>query len=136
EELPSGDIVVQNLGAPVKLATGQSLPTGERCTLRAPTRLSFGFTTLEIGVIPDGDEFASSLQTIMRPLRSQDAGTQTQFKGLGESPSPETLAAWFETLLTVQKSAAGSGEFYKETAKAIVELVGLDRGVVLLRQGD
>ncbi|MCH7729845.1 MAG: family 3 adenylate cyclase, partial [Planctomycetes bacterium] len=42
----------------------------------------------------------------------------------------------FETLLTVQRAAAGSGEFYLETARAAVDLVGLDSGLVILRDGD
>ena len=53
---------------------------------------------------------------------------------LGEVPSAEELTVWFETLLSVQRSAVGSTEFYQETARAIVDLVGLDRGLVLLRE--
>ena len=53
---------------------------------------------------------------------------------LGESPAPVTLAGWFETLLHVQQSAAGSSEFFAETARAVVDLIGLDRGLVLLHQ--
>ena len=43
---------------------------------------------------------------------------------------------WFETLLSVQRSAVGSTEFYLETSRALVELVGLDRGLVLLHKGE
>ncbi len=53
---------------------------------------------------------------------------------LGEVPSAEKLTVWFETLLSVQRAAVGSAEFYQETARAIVDLVGLDRGLVLLRE--
>jgi adenylate cyclase len=38
-------------------------------------------------------------------------------------------------LLSVQKAAAGSTEFYQETARAVVDLVGLDMGMVLVRRG-
>jgi signal transduction histidine kinase len=55
---------------------------------------------------------------------------------LGSSPAPETLASWFETIIAVQRSAAGSPEFYERTVRALVDLVGLDRGLVLLRSGD
>jgi signal transduction histidine kinase len=55
---------------------------------------------------------------------------------LGEAPSVTKLAEWFETLLSVQRSAVGSTEFYMETARALVDLVGLDRGLVLVREGD
>ena len=60
--------------------------------------------------------------------------TRPSLASLGNVPSAEKLTVWFETLLSVQRSAFGSAEFYQETARAIVDLVGLDRGLVLLRQ--
>src|SRR5262249_43968559 len=48
----------------------------------------------------------------------------------------ETLSQWFETVIAVQRAATGSPEFYEQTAEALVDLVGLDRGLVLLRRGD
>src|SRR5262249_56489159 len=53
---------------------------------------------------------------------------------LGKAPTPETLTHWFETVIAVQRAAAGSQEFYAQTARAIVSLVGLDRGLVILRR--
>src|SRR5690606_13667348 len=52
----------------------------------------------------------------------------------GDDLSPETLAHWFEVLISVQRAAAGSSEFYNETAAAVVQLIGLDCGMVLLRR--
>jgi adenylate cyclase len=46
------------------------------------------------------------------------------------------LVHWFETLVQVQQAAATSAEFFDATARAVVDLVGLDRGMVLLREGD
>src|SRR5205823_3581320 len=54
---------------------------------------------------------------------------------LGASPPPETLAQWFETVIAVQRAAADSPAFYGQTARALVDLVGLDQGLVLLRRG-
>ena len=51
---------------------------------------------------------------------------------LGDSPDAATLAHWFETVITVQRAAVGSPEFYRQTSQALVDLVGLDRGMVLL----
>src|SRR5207247_9892229 len=45
------------------------------------------------------------------------------------------LANWVETVIAVQRAAAGSREFYEQTAQALIDLVGLDRGLVLLRRG-
>ena len=52
------------------------------------------------------------------------------------SPTPETLIRWFETVDPASAAAVGSPEFYQQTAQALVDLVGMDRGLILLRQGD
>ncbi|MCC7365220.1 MAG: GAF domain-containing protein [Dehalococcoidia bacterium] len=55
---------------------------------------------------------------------------------LGDAPGPEVLALWFETLVAVQQAAATSEAFLDATARAVVDLVGLDRALVLLPEGD
>lgn len=138
EELPSGDVRVVNLGAPITVGDGTQIATSESRQLMAPVQLNFGYTTLQVGVIPrTEDPFASSLQTISRPAKlDSKAIIQSQLKAGAHTPSSETLAQWFETLLHVQKAAAGSDEFYNETARAVIDLIGLERGMVLLRSGD
>jgi adenylate cyclase len=132
EELPSGEVMVTNLGGAVSVVGGAKLEQGQARALAPPARLSFGCTTLEIGMIPTDEEPQdSSLQTISRPRpRAAKPAKLTNT----EAPSVETLTQWFATLLSVQRAAAGSNEFYGETARAVVELVGLDRGLVLLRE--
>lgn len=141
EELKSGDVRITNLGSPIVLQDGTKLPSGHERTFIAPLRVGFGTTTLEIGVVPADDAFASSMHTIARPVASAGstpavtAPTSASVSS-EQSPSPETLTRWFEALLNIQKAAAGSQEFYADTARAVVQLVGLDRGLVLLKQGD
>ncbi len=72
-------------------------------------------------------------QSVSLPLRGSGAPNIGQ---MGDSPDAQTLAHWFETVISVQQAAAGSEEFYHETARAVVDLVGLDRGLVLLREDD
>ena len=50
-------------------------------------------------------------------------------------PDSTTLVGWFETLVNIQKATPGSDAFYEQTARAIVDLIGLDCGLVLLRDG-
>jgi adenylate cyclase len=135
EELPDGFVQIQNLGSPVTLPDGGQLAAGSTKKFLPPLRIVFGRSTLDIGLIPNEDnQGGSSLQTISKPV----AADSKQIKPArpGRVPSPETLGQWFETLLTVQRAAAGSGEFYSETARAVVDLVGLDRGLVIIHQGD
>ncbi|HTN76167.1 MAG TPA: adenylate/guanylate cyclase domain-containing protein [Pirellulaceae bacterium] len=137
EELPSGDVRLENLGSVIRLGDGAELATGEVVSLRAPLRLSFGYTTLEIGAVPQDAGSERALQALERaPPTLATPTIQAQLSATQSPPSTETLGQWFETLLGVQRAAAGSGEFYGETARAVVNLVGLDRGLVLLKQGE
>jgi adenylate cyclase len=77
---------------------------------------------------------ADNLQTIASAAERE--GGSTSLVDLGTSPAPATLMMWFEGLLAVQRAAAGSNEFYSSTAKAVVELIGLEQGLVLLRRDD
>jgi adenylate cyclase len=52
------------------------------------------------------------------------------------SPGNDTLAVWLETVIGLQQAAAGSAEFYAQTARALGELVGLDLALVLLRRDE
>lgn len=137
EELPTGEVRVANLGSPVSLADGSQLNVGAARRFTPPVRLVFGCSTLEIGLIPNADIAGpgSGMQTIARPGAVETGSVKLIFKQ-GRVPSAETLAQWFEALLNVQRAAAGSNEFYTETARAAVELIGLDRGLVLIRRRD
>lgn len=46
----------------------------------------------------------------------------------------ERLAGWLNTVVDLQRSAASSREFFQQTSRALVELIGLDRGLVLLKR--
>src|SRR5207244_10175 len=76
-----------------------------------------------------------SLRSLTPFVRGSDLPRQRPPKSdTGELPSPETLARWLATVLRLQQTAAGSPEFYREAAQTLVELVGLDVGLVLTRQ--
>lgn len=134
-ELPGGEIMLENLGStPVMLADGTTLGSGQQQRATPPLRVVFGRTTLDISLIPEDDAGPTPLRTIAAPVAGSHRPTPPH-RPAGQVPSAETLHQWFETLLAVQRSAAGSTAFYAETAQAVVELVGLDRGMVILRQG-
>jgi adenylate cyclase len=138
EEVSGGEVRVQNLGAPVTLPDGSQLNVGEARQMQPPVRVVFGRSTLDIGAIPNEDTGAapdSSMQTIARPVAAAESKTlKSTPPRAGRVPSADTLAQWFEVLLNIQRGAAGSNEYYADTARAVVELVGLDRGLVLLRK--
>jgi adenylate cyclase len=126
---------VINLGSPIILPDGSKLPTGQSINLIVPARIAFGTTALDMVVVPK-DPFTASMHTIDPPSRSGTLVSTVEDLAADEAPSAERLARWFEALLGVQRAAAGSQAFYSDTARAVVQLVGLDRGMVLLRKGE
>jgi adenylate cyclase len=139
EPLPGARVRIENLSKRIviTLADGSIIPIGESREVAMPARLSVGETLVELSTSVDEPMSGLSLQTITSPARRSKLPEKlASLVGLKDAPTPEKLTEWFETLVSVQRAAAGSAEFYDETARAIVDVVGLDQGLVLLRKGD
>jgi len=137
-ELPDGRLRVENLSqkAPIWLSANSSILPGGSFDLEWPARLSVGDSVIDIEPAAlDETIQREHLATVAQPVRPV-AGNRPILSHLGRAPSPETLISWFETVCAVQRAAPGTPEFYQQIAQALVELVGLDRGLVLMRQGD
>ncbi|HEY7422700.1 MAG TPA: adenylate/guanylate cyclase domain-containing protein [Gemmataceae bacterium] len=135
-ELEDGRVRIDNLSQrnSIRLADSSVIATGASREVRPPAHLTVGETTVEIERSPP-ESGERLLQTIASPFPARiNQPVHATLMELGHSPSPETLAHWFETVIAVQRAAAGSLEFYQQTARAVVTLVGLDRGLVLLRR--
>ncbi len=57
------------------------------------------------------------------------------YGGPADATLAERMAQTFEAVISVQRAVPGSPEFYRQTAQAVVDLAGLDRGLILLQQG-
>ena len=79
---------------------------------------------------PIPEAFAADGYLSLQPIRRQESSS-ILFPGLGEAPPPETLARWMETVLALQRSDAGPAEFYGQAARLLVDMIGLDVGLVL-----
>ncbi len=139
EEEAGGKVAVRNLSArnSIRLADNSLIAVGATRELDSPVRLTVGETTIDVEVAGDeADEVAAGpLQTIGQPAIGRTLQTtQKSLQELGQSPDAEKLTQWFETVIAVQRSAAGSPEFYSQTSAAVVKLVGLDKGLVILRK--
>ncbi|MEK6250307.1 MAG: adenylate/guanylate cyclase domain-containing protein [Planctomycetales bacterium] len=136
EELATGKILITNIGGPFSMSDGSTVEQDAQREMRLPVRLTAGYTQLEISDAAQIEEAEPpQFQTIARPQQGELGDQyQTSLQSLGGSPPVDILAQWIERLLTVQRAAAGSSEFYGETARALVDLVGLDHGLVLLRR--
>ena len=135
EEAPNGKVQIENLSArnPVWLADNTSLTPGSKSSLDLPVRLTVGETLIDIAAAAARPSSYDVLATIQKPVRpSKILSGVKPLRQLGDSPDAATLAHWFETVITVQRAAVGSPEFYRQTSQALVDIVGLDRGMVLL----
>jgi adenylate cyclase len=143
QELPSGRLQVKNLShrAELPLPDGTALPAGVSADIGLPCRLSIGQTSLSIELAATAMEGAAerfdknAYLTIQAPMARRD--TQAPIPGLqslGEALSSETIASWLETVITLQRFPADSRELYDRIARALVELVGLELGIVLLQR--
>lgn len=144
QEKPLGLLELENLskGTVVYLDDGTTVGVQSRRQVRLPARLTVGMTHIEIEVQDDPSTSSGSevsWNTIEQPIRqSFAAGRSLSLSAMRDDVTPQTLAHWFETVISVQRAAAGSHEFYQETVRAVVDLVGLDYGLMLLarRQSD
>lgn len=137
EELPSGRLRVTNLSQRqlLHLPGGRSLAYQVSQEIELPLNLQIGKTALTIERA-DADPFAGeNYQTLARPIHRPADPRQLNVQDWGESPPPDKIASWLEAVLALQRSSATDREFYDQTARALVELVGLDLGMVLLRGG-
>ncbi|MCP4786099.1 MAG: adenylate/guanylate cyclase domain-containing protein [Fuerstiella sp.] len=141
-ELPDGTVLLENLSANVSIQRPSCppiAPLGE-LSLACPFSVSAGATTVSVdriaapvrGSLRQSESTASSLHAVEQRI------SPTQFwSGKVSKPdaelSQESLLDWFSALIAVQRSAAGSTDFYREIADATVELVELDYSLVLLR---
>ena len=138
EELTEGQLRLENLSGKNTIRVNDAiLGFGASRSVPLPVRLSVGDTLIDIEVAQTEEAIPRDmLHTVAGPVRRFRPTAVPSLMELGDSPSPEKLAQWFETFVAVQRAAANSAEFYQQTARAVVELVGLDCGLVLLRRGD
>jgi adenylate cyclase len=138
EELPPGRLRCENLSQrfPVRLASGDLIAPGASMECTLPVRFTIGETMIEADAVSARRADEDALQTVGRPFRPGSSVAQTLLPSADEAVDATRLTRWFETLVSVQRASASSGEFYRQTAHALVDLIGLDSGLVLLRRGD
>lgn len=159
ERLDDGRVRLENLSQnrPVFVAEGGDLGVGASSERALPIDLRVGDTGITLAAaepaerqIPASaaaparqepsfaEDFDKNLYlTVAEPVRVNGSfGQRPLFKALGDAPSLEKITHWLESVIGLQRAPAGSKEFYDQTARALVELIDLELGMVLLRQAD
>jgi signal transduction histidine kinase len=154
EEAPGKKVKVTNLSgrAPVTVDGHAVVQPGADATYLLPARLALGETVVDIDSGDAEPLSVNNMRTIAAGRAPQPAGNQTVVQSAppaavpvaapvpplmerSETAKPEEIIGWLETVVAVQK--AGDREaFFKQAAQALVERIGLDTGLVLLRDGE
>ncbi|MDR3637620.1 MAG: adenylate/guanylate cyclase domain-containing protein [Isosphaeraceae bacterium] len=138
EELPGSRVRLDNLSSKVFVRCSDGTAIAPRTTreLALPAHITVGMTAIHLVSETADSVDSGSLRTIARPSAPTGLTIDAAPNRLGETPGTDQLVLWFETLIAVQRAAACSGEFYREIAQAVVQLIGLDSGLFLRRAGD
>jgi signal transduction histidine kinase len=132
--LLAGRVRIENLSTklPIEIMGGSAVAPGQSRDLGVPLRLTIGETTIDLSSSAGDPVRTENLLTVPAPVRRSVPALSLQQLG---TPTPETLTNWFETIIALQRLPAGAPEFYQQTAQALIDLVGMSRGLVLLRRG-
>ncbi|AMV29043.1 Signal transduction histidine-protein kinase BarA [Gemmata sp. SH-PL17] len=136
EELPGRKVKVLNLStkAPITVDNHAVLNPGAECDYLLPVRLAVGETVVDVDSGDSEPVSVNVLKTIAAPARA-GSGTQPALIDRSEAAKPEEIVGWLETVVNVQK-AGERDAFYKQAADALVSHIGLDTGIVLLKERD
>jgi len=137
EGLPGRKVRILNLStkAPVTVDNHSILGPGTDAEFLLPIRLGVGETVLDVDESDAEPLSVNLLRTVAAPVRGDATKSHPALIDRSEKASPEEIVGWLETVVSVQR-AADAQDFHDRTAKALVERIGLDTGMVLTRDGD
>jgi adenylate cyclase len=142
EDAENGRIRVTNISKnrPVYVTGAPVLRPGSApADFTIPLLLTLGERTVRVAEPePHQASTLTSLPDATRPpgqLEKDSACFATLHVAPGGVVSMEDMIGWLEAAMEVLQSAANSSDFFAKAAKAAVELVGLDSGMVLLLDG-
>jgi adenylate cyclase len=136
EELSNGLVRLNNLSTrnPVFLGGGRRIETGACEDLPPPLNLSVGQTAVVI-TRDLAEEPIDAVETVLAPWHKEVKPFKSLLD-LGSAPTAQEITQWLEMALELQQSADDVSDLYARTAKAMVELIGLDSALVLTRSGE
>jgi adenylate cyclase len=122
---------------PVGLNDGRQLPPSGAVEVGPDVLITAGNLKLRLEPAP-AEVPVQGLETVAVPP-GQGTLSPPPFAGATTAKATvavEDLLPWLQSVVDVLQSAAGSEDFYDRAARALVEMVQLDTGGILLRQGE
>ncbi len=119
---------IENLGSSIVLHSGRRVHRGQFVEVSLPTSFCLGDTQFQV--------FAKDVEHELDFALAELGATPSGSAAVKTSPGPETLTAWLESLGELQRSVAGSYEFFQQAARAVFNPGGLDGGIVVKRSSE
>jgi adenylate cyclase len=143
EETSNGRLLVRNLSTHVSIGIegGSLIKPGAECETELPVVLKCGSIVVRIQTA-EKEDVGHAIQSLDQPLEppSIEPVDASRFKTLNlqafAALDVEEVIGWLRTMIGVLQSAAGDTGFFQRAAQAAVEVVSLDRGRVLTRDGE
>lgn len=133
EPLADGRVRLENLSTrgPIRHPLGEIAP-GETASVTLPTQLLLGESRVAIEFAIPEEPMDDGLKTVLVPNLPLNQSEASKLLAM-ETLAPEMLMRWFEAVLSVQHASPSDPDYYSRTARSLVELAGLDSGLVLRR---
>src|SRR5262249_5602382 len=137
EPVSDGKLRVFNLStkAPVTIDGHSILGPGTDAEFLLPIRLGIGETVVDLAETDAEPLSVKLLRTVAAPVRGDATKSHPALIDRSDKASPEEIVGWLETVVSVQR-ASDAQDFHDRAANALVERIGLDSGMVLVRDGD
>jgi adenylate cyclase len=139
EQLSDGRVRLENLSQrnPVVVPGRFRIAELHSMEVALPIALVVGQTNISIRPESTPEPPAAENLKTVDELRLEATwnGQETRWGAVGEKISESTaahLGHWLQRIISLQQAGVGSAEFYRETAQALIELLGMDLGLVLL----
>jgi adenylate cyclase len=142
ERLPSGRVRLKNLSGvnALTLRNGVEMGPNACAEVATPAILTIGRKVVQIeqtDAESDGTPIQGLDEATQIPGRSPATGRLPPLDlSTSRGIETEALVRWLQAVMDVLQSAASSSDFFKRAAMGIIEVVGLDFGYVLLRDGE
>jgi adenylate cyclase len=143
ERLPGGLVRLKNLSAVNALTLSEGVEVGPNTSAEVPLPviLAIGRKTVHIeegdAEESDGVPIQGLAEATQLPGHAPAAARLPSLElPAGRGIEAEALVRWLQTIMDVLHTAACSSDFFQRAANGIVDVVGLDCGQVLIREGD
>jgi signal transduction histidine kinase len=137
EEVNEGVINIENLSAKARILVDGKEPVAPREKKMFTLPAAFRIGNTKIDVVRPGAPTADNELVAVDPafvFNPTSDVTRPGLLSLDAPPSAEKLTTYFESVITLQQIATGSKDYYDYITRMLVSLIGLDRGLVLMRE--